>query len=546
MTGQAVSLVRLTWFEALHLVRGPFVGPLVALAIAYSLFLTALDLSSIYGPPTWTTVNSTGVDAVTYPAYSLIVAVSVATYRDARYGRSTVAPVSARSRTLAVLLAGMAVGALVGALLYGGVCALYTLASPLGIAGYTTAAQVLAFVLLPAAAGIVGAAMAALFRSWVPTLVIALFVVVTEAVNLSSYSVPTGNGQELWVPEFSFWSILGTDFEVLPVSIGAWRLGLIICAAVLSVCLLALRTPDTLPRPRLRVAAGILGGAALLLGCLSYSVQSEPERWAQTRLPFAPQLEEPSHTCEEHSGVTYCAYDAYAAWIPLWVAGLQPVVDAVPDQARQDLPTLRQSFHSPDFSEPYGSSSEVALPDSWVIEEGETTELYTRSEFATAAVGLPTDWDPDWEDEEPCPPVGQARAPLAMWLIVHDAADRDFALWEANDWIWFWTDWPTTAQTDDLAAGYALLDAPPDAVRDGVREHWDILVDPSTSTVEAMELLDIVLTEDHYALAADFLQEHTLAFEPSDEFGEDEVTDSHLSDPDLTTTTEEAEESLQC
>ncbi|MFI6482728.1 hypothetical protein ACIBH1_32690 [Nonomuraea sp. NPDC050663] len=189
-------------------------------------------------------------------------------------------------------------------------------------------------------------------------------------------------------------------------------------------------------------------------------------------------------SCETHSGLDYCAYPAYAAWIPVWVSALDPVVRALPPAARADLPPVLQGT------------------DSWFLYQDDhasrgATMVWSRGNeqraaLAADAVRRALAIRPAGRDG--CDLSGQGRALVALWLLGQSVAPRlaSYAEVQVGSSVFLTVRSPlgnVVYGPAELELARRLL-----AVGDGrerVWAHWDVLTDPRTSLSRAAELLGL-------------------------------------------------------
>jgi hypothetical protein len=245
------------------------------------------------------------------------------------------------------------------------------------------------------------------------------------------------------------------------------------------------------------VAIGVV--AALFAGTMSIT---SPEADTLERLSRQPGSLIPvtrgADHCAALNGVNYCAFPAFAAWIPLWQQAVEPVAAAVPAEARAVLPAVRQR-------RPHGTldgriqAENVLTNTTWGRNGGETeSRRWLAAQVAAAATGLPRTGQHG--SSRVCDARGQARTVVALWLIgqvekpVLPHSTRVFVRQQGSA-----EEVARDVATSDIGAvdygqvelSYAnRLLAAGDA-RDRVRTHWAKIVDPATGVDDALALLGL-------------------------------------------------------
>jgi hypothetical protein len=441
-----------------------------------------------------------------------IVATDLMALRDRRAGTSELidtTPATPATRTVALALATLATIPVTVALLAGAGAYAMWRHDPIGAPVPRELAVALVLVV---GGGVVGIAVA----RWVPRAIAGVAAVVV-VIQLQIWMTRSTISPSRWL---AFW--------VEPPAIGllevhprpalwhlAWLLAWVAIMAVVAVA------RHGLHRPLLATVA-----AAVLVAALA--------GWAQTRPPTDAELaiaadlfNNPAEhqVCETHGTVTYCAYPDYRYVIGGWRGAVDGVLAAVPPAAQRPL-EVRQRLatvigdsmcdaqRSIDLLPP-----EVAArvdPSRIWIRDGEVHPGITAAEqgpcggrdfawMSTAistgawAVGLPP---APWGDAERCAADGEARSAVALWLgaqAVPGGADSLRSIREDNAILWsgrvdfarHWTEhpqWGVAWHIGDLDAALELLDRPAAEVRALVAEHWNLLTDPATTTLELREL----------------------------------------------------------
>ncbi|MEV4113800.1 hypothetical protein [Nonomuraea sp. NPDC049695] len=389
-------------------------------------------------------------------AYAACLAVS----RDQRHGMPVTLgalPVQAGGRTLAVLLAASTVAAATAALVTV-TCLLGRWAASGTAAGRPDLFDALTGVGVAAFAAALGTAAG----RWVPSL-FAGPLTITFGAGLQVM------GNILWnyLPGGEWLAPVNPliDLPLRPASRPTgWHLAYLAGLAV-ALGALALRKHGT---SRWQLVAAV---AALAVAVPSAVVMTR----TGGRIGGAPP---PGH-CRDLDGVRYCAYEDYLAWIPEWARTLRPVLAAAPPAARARLTEVRQSDSVPaapgtvHAGTVWGKASQRRLA-------GEAAALMTglTPRRPAALVDGPAQRQPAG-GEPVCDASGQARAVVALWLMGQTVRlDPPAQLGDA-----------VQAGTSDLALARRLLGLLEAGKR--IRAHWATLVDPGTTTRQALPLLGL-------------------------------------------------------
>ncbi|CCH28379.1 hypothetical protein ABZ816_28755 [Actinosynnema sp. NPDC047251] len=243
------------------------------------------------------------------------------------------------------------------------------------------------------------------------------------------------------------------------------------------------------------LVAVVLGGALTLNSPEAGAPSASASRGSSDRSVSAG-----ADLCETHNEVRYCAFPSFAAWIPLWQQAVEPVVAAAPPAARTRLPAVVQRTRTGRIDQRAAKST--IMPDtSWGRNGGEVDSRRSlAAQMAGALTGFPgvnSSQTPDG-----CDARDRARTVVALWLTgqVEEAVapvrvQSQVVQQDGREVT-------RTRAASDLGmidygsaelAYAARLSEVPDA-RARVREHWDVLVDPSTTIPAALPLLG--LTDD--------------------------------------------------
>lgn len=386
-------------------------------------------------------------------ALAMTVVANLATLRDQRNGMpETLAALpggpSTRTRALALSVAStaavLAILVIVPYLLVRAACG--------PVAGRFDVVAVLASVTAVALLAVLGVVLG----RWLPSLIAApafllVFVVLSMQREIDLWFLPVTTilaGDVLeWRSSLRLLYLLAAI--VLAMAVGLLRHGVTLRRAVAALAALAVMAPLLWLAPT-SARSAIEGGAAEDLACL------------------------------ERAGVTYCHQPGFASWVPLWAAAVEPVAAALPERARDRLPTVRQ-YHS--TVQPYGEPQhrDGQVGEEWgrgALELEYRTMLAGR--VAAESVGLAGAGARAAEGAT-CDGGGQARTVVALWLAGHaaavpPAAQRDpLGATHLGEVVY--------GERDERLARQLLTRA--DA-RARIGEHWDALVDPGTTVDEAL------------------------------------------------------------
>jgi hypothetical protein len=459
-------MTRQLWFVELgRLLRSPYVWGAVAVTLALLVWGHRNRMPNLAEAA----VNAATATFVI--AAVVMVVANLATLRDQRHGMpETLAalPGQAEVRTRAVLLAAGCLSAVLAAGVIGGFLLVRLTQGP--VAGQVDVPEALGAVVAVALLVAFGVALG----RWAPSLVATPAVLVVLGLGLSAgplfllvWYVPIAAPYEMQVYERP----------------SGPRLAYLIGALALLAALALLRHGR---RPvRLGVAAGGLAVAlpavvivAMAAPSLTGTVVSDGERPAGD-----PELE-----CTDRNAITYCHLPGFEPWVHLWAEAADPVVEALPPEGRDHLPTIEQwSERGPRPVDMRPGVVVVGL--TWGRGDA---EVDSRSWLAGAIAALVTGTaDPTRTYQEYgapwCDASGQARTVVALWLAGQAAPLQPATTTDA------WG--PVRAESylgdvwygaRELGYAAALLDR--DDARELVRERWGVLVDPAT-TVEQMAVL---------------------------------------------------------
>ncbi|MBM7772259.1 hypothetical protein JOD54_002463 [Actinokineospora baliensis] len=462
----------LVLFESRLLLRSPVLVPLAVVMLAARTFTTWQQM------PNWSIDTVDTATAAVIVGAGALLSANLAALRDAKGGFAellTPVPSQPVVRTMAVLAAATVVSALLStAVIAVHVASLRIGSVPVGRFDLAELAAGVVVVVLMAALGV------ALAR-WVPVLVaapVALLVLVWSMFQFPGvWLLPV-------VPDLKV--------SVDPVRPPLWHL---LYAAGLVVIALAVALLRHGPRPA-RLGVAVLGVVAAVLG--GVLTLGSPQAGAPTasagRGWADREVTSGAEHCTDLSGVRYCSFPTFAAWIPLWQEAIDPVVSAVPPGARDDLPRVVQRTLSGRIDA--ASARSTIMPDtSWGRNGG---EVDSRRALAAQMAGALTGFPPVTEIQtmRGCDGRDRSRTVVALWLInqVEPAAapERGSSQGDGGEYS------AGRAKSDlgavdysDTELGYATrLRATPDA-KTRIWSNWDELVDPDTTLARALPLLGL-------------------------------------------------------
>ncbi|MEV0974234.1 hypothetical protein [Microtetraspora glauca] len=461
----------LVLFEARRLLRSPILWGAVVLALAMAFAQRAPWL------PDMTMVTIDTVTASTIVGAAVMIVTNLAAGRDRRHGLpETLAAVPGRAaaRTRAVIVAAPVVAALAAAVMI----FLHLLVVSLSdtAAGRPDIYEALGGVALAALAATAGAALG----RWTPWLIMPPILIFTVAFTMLGNSRGEYGGWFLPV-------IPGHSVEWGPRPTGP-HLAYLIAAAVLLAAVALLRHG---PRP-VRVVVALAALAVAVPTGAAATAGAPVLPWTVPH--FTPRL--PEQVCEKRDGVTYCVFPDYLPWIPVWVEAVRPIVSAVPREAVERIPVVRQNT--------VATAGEMRDPRTWVVWSTDPAQHRTLlvGEMAAAVTGLD-------DDDDVCDGLGRARTVVALWLAARAGTVLDIP----ETWGFPGPDdspkgWTHVVLGDGGAGlsmpgrlygtrygaaevGYARrLLARPDAV-ERVRANWDTLTDPRTTVEQALPSLGL-------------------------------------------------------
>lgn len=279
--------------------------------------------------------------------------------------------------------------------------------------------------------------------------------------------------------------------------------------------------------PRLAVA----GAAVVSLIAVTGVMQAQPPSASQQAAIAELVTSGEALACEARGAVEYCAFPAYGGWVERWAAVVEPVLQRVPAPLWDRGLVVRQrpgdyEVYNADISPSTRArlfdeaGHPVAQPDDGSVSVGMRwgrgpslgrSQLVLALDTAAWAVGLPhvtgaytvRDGGGSLLETASCWSGGQARSVVALWLAgsatpATDAALR--AVIAAEPYAFgppaqyrllfgqFSVSAPIRWSKADTNYAAQLLDRPTDEVTALVNDHWDQLMDPTTTTDDLVAL----------------------------------------------------------
>ncbi|WP_433258102.1 hypothetical protein ACQPYK_22455 [Streptosporangium sp. CA-135522] len=442
-------------FELRRLARSPFLWCTAALTLVVC---TLWNRDFAFNVSAETVEIST---VMLLPAAGTTYAACLATSRDQRYGMPATLealPVRASGHTLAVLLAASTVA--------GAVAALVTVAYLLGrlaVSGPVAGRFDLFEALTGMAVAVFAAALGTAAGRWIPSLFAAPL-----TITFGACLQVTGNALWNYRPGGEWLAPVNLMID-LPVEAASrpsgWHLTYVAGLAVLLGAVALLKHGTS----RGRIIAVI---AALVVAVPSAAIATR----SGGRITGSPELK--ADRCHDIRGVSYCAYQDYAAWIPEWAQTVQPVIDAAPHAVKGRVTKVRQSpSGSSDSERP--TSQTVYAGTAW----GEVFRRHLAGEVAALMVGLaPRRPSVGHRDEPSCDASGQARTVVGLWLMGQASPPGRLTLR---------TELGATVQArgSDVAYAERLLMTADAGER--IRANWETLINPKTTIEQALPLLGL-------------------------------------------------------
>ncbi|MFD9942592.1 hypothetical protein ACFWYW_22935 [Nonomuraea sp. NPDC059023] len=447
---------QLALFEAKLLLRSPVLWTSVAAMLSWRTFGTWRTM------PVWHVETVQTATAVTLVGAGAFIATNLAALRDSRPGLAellSTVPGGRAARSVAILVAGMVVTAVVSAL----ACAVHLVSLLIASvpAGRFDAYEVLAGVVVAVLMAAAGVAVA----RWVPSLIAAPAVLVVYVWAVFQ------TGRNWLMPLVPIAGVSG-DFS----RPSGWHL-------VYLTALLALITVLGVVRDRRsRVTVAAVGVSLAGVVASGTATLAQPE--ARARVLDASQA---GQVCRRLNGMEYCAYARFAGWIPIWQGVIDPIVRAIPPDRRSGLPGIVQVSAG---QRSRGGAADITTGLAWGRNGGEAPLARSMAgQLAATVIGLPG----GSRAFHNCDLRGQARAVVALWLLkqaglepgtyertFYDVSNRPMA-YRASDFGLI--DYGQA----ELAAADRVLAARDS--RERLWAHWRTLVSPETSMATAACLL---------------------------------------------------------
>ncbi|MEV0595935.1 hypothetical protein [Nonomuraea cavernae] len=463
---------QLLWFETRRLLRHPLVWGATLLVLALQTYLSRGQ------QPHWGVdpVRATGMS--TCLAAAVLVVASLAASRDRQHGMpESLAglPGRAEHRTRAILLATPSVAGLAAAVAVFGYLGIRLLSGP--GAGRFDLWEPLTAIAASAFAATLGVAVG----RWSRWLIAGPMV-----VAVLGYLIFTNNqnGSAGWL--LPVMQEYHPDWADRPSGV---HLVYVLALAVLfgGIALL---------RPRVRLAPAVVAVAALGVAVPSGAIAAaEPPFVQRTAGAFTIDDVDPrvrdryhgpdTHRCSERRGITYCAYPGYEPWIPLWEEAMRPAVDALPATLRTHLPRVKQTAWTWYTGEDSGNPP-LRTPMTWGHPDQRTALATDLAHWATGLHDSVSALSKVSLDAE-CDVRGQARTLVALWVagqVSPPEAPRRLKIDDRTELV-YGARWGAAEVT------YAELLLATPGVRERVHAHWDTLMKPTTTIVQALTLLGV-------------------------------------------------------
>ncbi|PZG11779.1 hypothetical protein [Nonomuraea aridisoli] len=463
-----------TWalfvFEARRLARHPLVWGMTGLVLALQLHLSRGGQPHLGVDP----VNATGLS--TCLAGAVLVVASMAASRDTRHGMpESLAglPGRAEHRTRAVLLATALVSGSAAVVAVGGYLVIRLLGGP--AAGRFDIWEPLTAV----AAAVFAATLGVAVGRWARWLIAGP--VVVAVLGYLIFQNPT-NGRLGWL--LPVMQVYQADWPDRPSGIH------LLYVVALAACWAAV----ALLRHRARTGRVVAAVAALAVAVPAGSAAAaeppgaRPGAGPLTMDDVDPRVRERyfgpgAHRCADRHGITYCAYEGYEAWIPLWEQAVRPAVDVLPAALRARVPRVEQRSSTWFF----GSGSDVIrAPMTWGHPDQRALMAQDVAIWATGLGRSPAG------GRNGCDGGGQARTVVALWIMGQVAPPEPPRVYHVDEN--FGRRYLVTWGAAEVAYAERLLATPGAAER--VRAAWPVLMDPATTIDQGLPLLGLTRTRD--------------------------------------------------
>lgn len=389
---------------------------------------------------------------------------------------------------------------------------------------------------------VLAGALGVLAARWAPSPTVAPVLLVALGAVAASLSGSLG-----W---FAPWIGIDTMPRELFIRPAGWHLLYLLGVAGL-VAVAALWRHGTTPR------LAVAGAAVVSLIAVTGVMQARPPSASQQAAIAELVTSGEALVCEARGAVEYCAFPAYGGWVERWAAVVEPVLQRAPAPLwNRGLVVRQRPWDDEVYNADISPSTRARLfdeaghpvgqPDDGSVSVGMRwgrgpglggAQLVLALNTAAWAVGLPLvtgdytvrDGDGSLLDTESCWSGGQARSVVALWLAGSATPATDAALRSviaAEPYAFDMEDRgdgdpdigpPVQSQLHfgqpsggiswskaDTNYAAQLLDRPTDEVTALVNDHWDQLMDPTTTTDDLVALagLDVLPTRAEQLRAA--------------------------------------------
>ncbi|MDE3723866.1 hypothetical protein PWG71_20945 [Nocardiopsis sp. N85] len=475
---RTVIFARLTLFNTLRLVRGPFLLP-GALLTALYVWVVSNEFSS--SVEEWYSILS--LIGLLLGAVGF-AAVTPSAVREARYPGTSTTPLERTGRTLSVALAALPpLWLLLGAI----ALFMYT-DDPGGPVGIVSPFALPVPFLMVAAGPLASLLLSVWTRSYLPLIIVALCLPVylvyngfllSERFN-NAVSRATTAAQQVISP-----------FQNPSVSLAEPTLFSLVYTLLMTGMLTAL-VVGARRRGRVLVTSTV---TAVVLGAGAFGVTVQGNRanpWDRSYADDEVYGVDGPAPCLELDGLTYCPLPGYEPWAENWHSTLSEVLGELPASAREGAPLVWQDALYYDRSLPETDRPVLVLYDDldpdWAYWQG-----YVFLDFLRKALGMAISDTGPYGDSF-CRSNGQARTPVIAWVVDTvtsrhglEGLDRADSLAGVLSEL--------TASPIDLEVARALTERPHDEVSAVVHGHWDRIASGEMSTPELARELEIPITD---------------------------------------------------
>lgn len=487
---RTATFARLTLFNAVRLLRGPFLLPGSVLFLLYFTWSGSYPGQSVDSWYSDMSASALFVAAIGFGA------VTPSAVREARHPVISATPLGRTGRITALALAAVL---LLWSLLTGLGLWLWLAAEPLPPAGIIDPLA-LPVPFLVAAAGPLGSLLLVLWtRSYLPLVLLALCLPLYLVYNSILFSERLNSAVSRATMALQQAVSPFPDFSVSLSAVNVYSLTYT-CLVTATLLVLVLGA-----RHRVRVVVATSVAAALLAaGALGVALHGNSGAWRDggTDRPGYADAEvygvEGPWPCQEVEGVTYCPLPGYDSWIPSWHEAVEPVLDELPEAARADAPVVWQdaTWYTREFDVPRPA---VTVLD-YVDPDSHPWHSYLYSSFARKTLGMSAGEAAPYELDA-CRGTGQARTVVVAWVV-----DRVVASYHPDD-LYLRADTTALALADlapspaDLTLGRQVVSVPPERMRALLEEHWERISSGEMDTLELAALLKVPMAQDQDRIA---------------------------------------------